>query len=123
MYKREKISKTSIQRNETYEGETIETKVERIMNNKEEPNDGAPLIYTERNEGVLPGYNIRTDRFEVAIEATDKITASQVSKREENQKKRIEEYNKKHGKSEKTEGGDGQAESTQGTSGQSQGTE
>lgn len=120
MYKRQKISETSIRRNEGYEGETMETKVERIMNNKEEPNDGAPLIYTERNEGVLAGYNIRTDRFEVAIEATDKITGSQISKREENQKKRIEEYNKKHGK---TPDGDGQAESTQGTSGQQEGAE
>ena len=32
-----------------------------------------PTIYTEKKDGVLPEYDIRTDRFEVAIEAMDKI--------------------------------------------------
>ena len=33
---------------ETFEGETIETKVNRIVNNGEPIKDGAPIIYTER---------------------------------------------------------------------------
>ncbi|MEM1986717.1 MAG: hypothetical protein QXQ24_08275 [Nitrososphaeria archaeon] len=66
-----------------YEGESIETKVNRILINKEPITDGAPLIYTKRQDGVLPGYNIRTDRFEVAIDAMDKVSKSKLSKRME----------------------------------------
>ena len=61
---------------ETFEGETIETKVNRIINNGEPIKDGEPIIYTERKDGVLPEYDIRTDRFEVAIDAMDKINQS-----------------------------------------------
>lgn len=64
-----------------YEGESIEAKVTRIVLNKEPIKDGAPLIYTDRKDGVLPGYDIRTDRFEVAVEAMDKITKSKIAKR------------------------------------------
>jgi hypothetical protein len=32
---------------ETFEGETIEEKVERIVTNKEPISDGAPMIYTD----------------------------------------------------------------------------
>ena len=42
-----------------------------------------PTIYTEKKDGVQPEYDIRTDRFEVAIDAIDKInqsTASQIAK-------------------------------------------
>ena len=35
------------------EGETIETKVARIVQNKEPITDGAPMIYTEKEQGVL----------------------------------------------------------------------
>jgi len=66
-----------------YEGECIENKVNRILINKEPITDGAPLIYTKRQDGVLPGYDIRTDRFEVAIEAMDKVSKSKLSKRME----------------------------------------
>lgn len=86
MYKILKVAKTKMQVNESYEGETIEKKIRRIVNNKEPITDGAPLIYTERKEGVKPGYDIRTDRWEVAVEAMDKITKSEQAKREERHK-------------------------------------
>ena len=47
---------------ECYEGEQIEEKVRRIVNNNEPITDGAPIIFTEKKDGVLPEYNIRTDR-------------------------------------------------------------
>ena len=56
------------------------------MNNKEPIKDGAPLIYTERKDGVQPSYNIRTDRWDVAVEAMDKVTKSYHAKREERAK-------------------------------------
>ena len=69
--------------NASVEGETIEMKVERITVNREPITDGAPMIYTQRKDGVLAGYDIRTDRFEIAIEAMDKVSKTNQAKREE----------------------------------------
>ena len=66
---------------ESYVGETIETKVERVTTQKEPITDGAPIIFTERKEGVLPEYDCRTDRFEIAIDAMDVIQKSAMAKR------------------------------------------
>ena len=63
-------------------GETLEQKLDRIVNNKEPIKDGAPLLYTERKEGIRPSTNIRTDRWEIAIEAADKIAKSYQARRE-----------------------------------------
>lgn len=79
---KQRPSKSSLSINQSYIGETIEQKVERIVNNKEPISDGAPIIFTERKDGVLPEYDIRTDRFEVAIEAMDKVSKAQKAKRE-----------------------------------------
>lgn len=73
--------KTVIKRNESTEGEPIEQKVERVTTNQEPITDTAPIIYTERKDGVQAEYNIRTDRFEVALEATDYIARSYKAKR------------------------------------------
>lgn len=83
MYKTNKYEETDLKVNTSLEGETIEMKVERITQNNEPISDGAPLIYTDRAEGVQAGYNIRTDRFEVAINAMDKVSKSITAKREE----------------------------------------
>lgn len=68
-----------------YLAEPREVKLRKIIsgeaNNME---DGVfPTIYTEKKDGVQPEYDIRTDRFEIAIEAMDKInqsTANQIAK-------------------------------------------
>lgn len=90
MYKKIKSTKTSLNVNEAYEGEPIEEKIKRILNNKEPISDGAPLIYTERKDGVLPAHDIRTDRFEVAIDAMDKVQKTHQAKREERHKPKEE---------------------------------
>ena len=74
---------TDLTINTSVEGETIEMKVERITVNREPITDGAPLIYTDKKQGVLAGYDIRSDRFEVAIEAMDKVSKTNQAKREE----------------------------------------
>jgi hypothetical protein len=65
---------------EYQEGESIETKVKRITENKEPIKDGAPIIYTNREDGVLPAYNIRTDRWEIAQQAMDSINQANLAK-------------------------------------------
>ena len=98
MYRQTKPRPTSLKVNKSYQGETIEQKVNRIVNNKEPITDGAPLIYTEKKDGVQPDYDIRTDRFEVAVEAMDKIAKSNAAKREhsigERAKKNMEKEQK-----------------------------
>lgn len=61
-----------------YQAEPREVKLRKIIsgeaNNME---DGVfPTIYTEKKDGVQPEYDIRTDRFEIAIDAMDKINQS-----------------------------------------------
>lgn len=64
--------------NLAYQAEPREVKLRKIIsgeaNNME---DGVfPTIYTEKKDGVQPEFDIRTDRFEVAIDAMDKINQS-----------------------------------------------
>lgn len=56
---------------ELIEGERIEEKVRRLTDEKSPINDGAPIIYTERKDGVLPAYDIRTDRWDIAQRAME----------------------------------------------------
>ena len=72
MYKKPLYPQSLISVNNTMEGETIELKVARLLENNEPIDDGAPVIYTDRKDGVDPAYNIRTDRFEIAAEMMDK---------------------------------------------------
>ena len=83
MFKQNRAEKTSIRVNNSYIGERIEEKIERIVHNGEPIQDGAPIVYTERKDGVKPEYNIRTDRFDVAIDAMDKVSKTYKAKREE----------------------------------------
>lgn len=62
------------------EGESIETKVRRILENNEPITDGAPIIYTNRDDGVIPAYNIRTDKWDIAQTAMEAIHTSKAEK-------------------------------------------
>lgn len=111
MYKKTKRSRTSINVNEAYLGETIEQKIHRIVNNKEPIKDGAPLIYQERKDGVSPDCDMRTDRFDVAIDAMDKVTKTHKAKRDQRLGEKAKENMKIEEKTNKDVGGD-QANST-----------
>lgn len=87
MIKKSINQKTLLKINKSVEGETIEMKVERIVSSKEPITDGAPLIYTDRRDGARPEYDIRTDRFEVAIDAMDTVAKTTLAKRAEYYKK------------------------------------
>ena len=65
---------------EYQKGESIENKVRRITENNEPITDGAPIIYTSREDGVLPAYNIRTDRWDVAQAAMDAVNQANLAK-------------------------------------------
>lgn len=67
--------------NLTYQAEPREVKLRKIINGESnDMEDGVfPTIYTEKKDGVQPEFDIRTDRFEVAIDAIDKINQSVVN--------------------------------------------
>lgn len=64
--------------NLTYQAEPREVKLRKIISGEaSNMEDGVfPTIYTEKKDGVQPEFDIRTDRFEVAIDAIDKINKS-----------------------------------------------
>lgn len=64
--------------NLAYQAEPREVKLRKIINGEaNNMEDGVfPTIYTEKKDGVQPEFDIRTDRFEIAIDAMDKINQS-----------------------------------------------
>lgn len=65
---------------EKREGESIETKVKRIVQNNEPISDGAPIIYTEKKDGVRPEFDIRTDKWIIAQNAMDTVNKERIAK-------------------------------------------
>lgn len=61
------------------EGENIIIKVRRILDENEPLTDGAPLIYTPKEDGVKPEFDIRTDKWQIAIDAMDRVNAYKLS--------------------------------------------
>lgn len=86
MIRKRIVYHTVLNINNSMEGERIEEKVSRAVNNKEPIEDTAPIIYQERKDGIRPEFDIRTDRFEIAIDAMTAVKRSKVAKRENLQK-------------------------------------
>jgi hypothetical protein len=95
-YGNNSATKTQFSVNESVIGERIEERVARMLYSGEAIGDGAPLIYTDRREGVKPEYDIRTDRFEMALDAMNGITEKGLNTRYELYK-RVEEDTSKEG--------------------------
>lgn len=110
MYKKPKMRNGTIVAIRAIEGEALEDKVKRILQNDEPISDGAPEIFTERKEGVKPEYNPRTDRWDVALEAMDKVQGMKAAKRADMNVIKGGESDEKGGKN------DGGAEPIDGTS-------
>lgn len=64
------------------EGQSMEEFLRRAKANKEPIQATAKITYNDRKDGVLPQHDIRTDRFEIALLATDRIHASQAAQRQ-----------------------------------------
>ncbi len=61
------------------EGETIIAKMKRVMDENEPITDGAPPIYTPKESGVVDAYNIRADRWQIAMNAMDRVNSYKAS--------------------------------------------
>lgn len=62
-------------------GESLEQKLRKALEGKEPIKADAKITYNERKLGVLPEYDIRTDRWELALEATGLANKSMAAKR------------------------------------------
>ena len=54
-------------------GETLIKKCQRIIDEGEQLADGAPMIYTPKQAGVKPECNVRTDKWDIAMKAMDRV--------------------------------------------------
>lgn len=84
--------------NETYEAVSIEEKIRMKLDGAAtegaDIDDSIPIIYTEKSAGVMAETDIRTDRFEVARVAMEKMQyaeAQKTAKREKTQEPPKEE--------------------------------
>lgn len=75
--------KSQITRNPDQTGKSIEEQIRQAIATNEPIEANAPMIYTEKKEGVNPAYDIRADRQELALDAINKFDASQMAKKEE----------------------------------------
>lgn len=55
-----------------YEGIPLEKKIEKALNNEETLDTGDSGFYTALDEGVRPETDIRTDKWDVAVEFMEK---------------------------------------------------
>lgn len=101
MYKVRGFGGTTLKINEATEGESIENRIERMVNNEEGIVAEAPIIHTERKEGVRPEFDIRTDKWELANEAADLVTQNSLLRKGGLTTKEQDEWTKKQEKAAK----------------------
>lgn len=65
--------------NNSYEAESMMEQLRRIMENNDPIEDVAPIIYTDKKNGVMKEYDIRTDRFDVALDAIGKMREAELA--------------------------------------------
>lgn len=72
-----------LKRNESYEGNTIEKQLREMKNGAIIEFQNKPEIYTARKDGVRPETDIRTDKFDLMLGATDKLSRARIAKSNE----------------------------------------
>lgn len=70
-----------IERKADEEGECLEEMLRRMVAGKEPIKATANLQYHDRKDGVLPEHDIRSDRFNFAMMAADKMHATTYAQR------------------------------------------
>ena len=76
------IPKSRIHTNVATPGQSLEEFLRKARQGKEPIQATAKITYNDRKDGVLPQHDIRTDRFELALMATDRVHASQAAQRQ-----------------------------------------
>lgn len=104
MYSKNKITKGTLKVNNSSVGETIEQKMRRVLKSGEPIEEGAPAIFTDPEGGVPPLTNVRTDRFDLALDAIESTEKHEIAKTDgAAEVKEAEEKPKKGNKSKDSE--------------------
>jgi hypothetical protein len=82
MYNNAISSNGTLHVNQSQTGQTIESQIINAQTKGEKLEGNSVLQYSERREGVKPQFDIRTDRFDVALDGFTKIEKSQYAKRQ-----------------------------------------
>lgn len=77
-------------KNDIYEGQSIEEYVRQCTQTNQPIENTAPMIFTARKDGVIYEYNIRSDRWDKALEMMDRYSKAVTAKRAEYAKKNEE---------------------------------
>lgn len=99
MYKIPERKRYNFKVNESVEGEPIEQKLERLLNNNDdEKMETKELLYTKPDEGIIADFNIRNDYWDDAAEKASimadrakDLDAAKLKKREELLKQKKDE--------------------------------
>lgn len=65
---------------ESYEGQSIEDRCKKLVETGEPIKDTSPLIYTPKEKGVMPQYDVRSDKWEIAQNAMDRVNKERIAK-------------------------------------------
>lgn len=77
-----KFESSNIKSNRLYVSTSLMKKLRQVKETKEPIDTSSPTVYTERKDGVKPGFDIRTDRWEIAQQSFDKMARDEVAKRD-----------------------------------------
>ena len=67
--------------NTSYEADPLEVTLRKYAEEKTPIKADSPIIYTERKDGVLPGYNIKADKMLIAQEGMSKVSQTKIGLR------------------------------------------
>lgn len=65
---------------ESYKGISIEDRCKLLMETGEPIRDTSPLIFTPKEKGVMPQYDVRTDKWDIAQNAMDRVNKERIAK-------------------------------------------
>ena len=77
---------------ESYEGRSIEDRCKLLVETGEPIRDTSTLIFTPKEKGVMPQYDVRADKWDIAQNAMDRVNKERIAK---GQQPPSEEVNKK----------------------------
>lgn len=82
MYEKNKMPRTSLVVNKSYEAETIEMMIRRQTKQGEPIDEGAPMIFPPDPGKTSPQHNIKVDKFEQAMASLSAVEKARIAKGE-----------------------------------------
>lgn len=65
---------------ESYDGRSIEDRCKLLVETGEPIKDTSPLIFTPKEKGVMPQYDVRADKWDIAQNAMDRVNKERIAK-------------------------------------------